>query len=163
MAGLVQRYLDAGERREGLLVVHRGEEGRHPLGVLHGVERLLRVRALAVLLDMALLLELGVLRLQLGRVHQHDLGYLGGGLGAVYLALEAVAHQLGQQAAVVHVGVGQQQGVDAFGRDGERLPVAFQEVMLLVHAAVHHDALAVGLDEVLGTGDVLGGPQKAQA
>src|SRR3972149_7287448 len=59
----------------------------------------------------------------------------------------------GEQAGVVEMGVGEQDGVQ-FGRLApERLPVAVQEVPFLVKPAVHEELEAVCLYEIPRAGD----------
>jgi hypothetical protein len=56
--------------------------------------------------------ELGVLLLDLGGVGEHHGAEVPGGRGGVDRAVEAVAHQQGQAAGVVDVGVAQDHGVE---------------------------------------------------
>ncbi len=88
---------------------------------------------------MPLFLVGGVLFLEMGGIEQDDVRDIGRGGRADNRAAEAFLDELGEQAAVVKVGMGQQHRVDAAGRDGERLPVAVQELSLLVEAAVDQE------------------------
>jgi hypothetical protein len=76
-----------------------------------------------VLGEASLVGEAGLFLLEMGRIGQEDLAEPAGVGGRDDPAGEAVAHQSGQPAAVVDVGVGDDDGVDRGGIDRERLPV----------------------------------------
>ena len=97
----------------------------------------------------------------MGAVLKHDFQQIAGGLGAVDRFVKAVPDQQGQQARVVDVGMGNQDEVNIAGLIGFDVAVALLNgLVALVHAAVHAEALAAGLDHVAGTGDCLGRAQK---
>ena len=73
-----------------------------------------------------------------------------------------IAHELGQQAAVVKVSVGQKDRLDAVWRNWEVLPVPALELPFLKQATVHQEPGAVELQEIAGAGDVAGRAQEAQ-
>jgi hypothetical protein len=64
---------------------------------------------------MPLAFSLRVFFLQFGGVQQHNPGYFGRGVGTVYLASEAIAHQLGQQTAVIKMRMSQENRLKASG------------------------------------------------
>ena len=97
---------------------------------------------------------LGELHLELGRVEQHEPGELGGRRGAHDRAPEALVDEQRQQAAVVEVGVGEDDGVERRRVDAQRHPVAHRLVgAALEHAAVDEDAGPTRVDEVARAGD----------
>ena len=88
----------------------------------------------------------------------------GGCRGGQDPAAEPLAHQTGQVAGVVEVGVGDDDGVDARRVDGQRFPIEFAEVLdALEQSAVHQDSRAAGLQEMFGAGDRAGCAQAAQS
>ena len=97
----------------------------------------------------------------MGAVLKHDFQQVAGGLGTVDRLVKAVPDQQGQQARVVDVGMGDQDEINIAGQIGLDVAVALLNgLVALVHAAVHAEALAAGLDHVAGTGDCLGRAQK---
>ena len=106
-----------------------------------GVERLGRL-----VLGEALLVGIGgFFLLQLGRVEQHDAEQVGGGSVQRDAAPEAVVHQLGQVAAVVDVGVGEDNQLHV-GR-GQRQGLAVAQAQLLQaleQAAVDQQLVGLG-------------------
>ena len=72
---------------------------------------------------MSLSLELGILLLQVSGIHEDDLDDIVCGVRAVYLACEPLSYQLGQQAGMVEMGVGEEDSVNSMGRDGKGVPV----------------------------------------
>lgn len=109
---------------------------------------------------MAFLLELGVFFLQLAGVQQHDLGDLGGGLRRVNRPLEAFFDKFGDQAAVVQMGVRQENRIHFVRFDTEILPVAILQVAFLIQAAVDHDLGMVKLQQVPRASDIFGRSEK---
>ena len=71
-------------------------------------------------------------------------------------------HQLRRQAAVIDVGVRQQQGVEVAEPQRARLPVSRQKGPFLVHSAIDQQMAAIGLKIILRTGNLTGGPQELQ-
>ncbi len=104
----------------------------------------------------------GILFLNVAGVEQDDLCDFGGGRGAEDWAVEAFFDELWEEAAVVEVRVGEEDGVDAFGADGEGVPVAVLELSFLVEAAVDEDFEAVNFDEETRAGDVAGGAEETE-
>ena len=95
---------------------------------------------------------LGELGLELGRVEQHEPGELRGSGGADDGAAEALVDEQRQQAAVVEVGVGEDDGIEGLGVDPERHAVAHRLVAAaLEHAAVDEDAGLARVHEVART------------
>ena len=91
-------------------------------------------------------------------VGEHDATEVAGGGGGVDVAVEAVVAELGEVAAVVDVGVGEDNAVDLLGVEGKGT-IAFHGLgaATLEEAAVEEDALAVDFEEVLRTGGGAGG------
>ena len=138
---------DAFEAVEGALGVAFGEEGEG--GAVLGVAFLVG--------------PVGFFLLEVGGVLEEDVGELGGGVGGVDGTLEAVLDEAGEVADVVDVGVGEDDGVDGGGLDGEGVPV-LEAVFLgaLEEAAIDEDAAAAGFEEVAGAGDGAGGAEEAE-
>ena len=135
MTRLVKHGRDVFAQPHGLVVRDRFQQGERPLDVAQRVKRLDRIPAFAAFPAVALLLELGVFRLDLGRVAEQDVDEFARGGRGQDLAVEPVGHELGQQTAVVDVGVGQQNDVDLAGADrqgrsscapGSRVPGTFR-------------------------------------
>ena len=115
-------------------IIHPDEQADGGLGVLDGVIRLHRGQAGAgVLAVFPLRLRL----LDVGGVPQHDVAQAAGGPGGVDPAPVALFGQQGQMAAVVDVGVGQQDPVDLPGGDGQGLVLV--DILALLHAAVDQE------------------------
>jgi hypothetical protein len=104
----------------------------------------------------------GVLFLDVACVEEDDLRDFCGCLCAEYSSVVAFFYELWEQAAVVEVGVGEQYGVDAFGADGEWVPVSVLELSFLVEAAVDEDLEAVNFDKEPRAGNVAGGAEETE-
>ena len=64
---------------------------------------------------------------------------------------------------MIDVGMGQHDGVDALGQDGERVPVALPVFLeALEHPAVDEDSGVVGRDQESAPGDRAGGPEEPE-
>ena len=111
---------------------------------------------------MAFPLEIGVFFIDFGAVLQDDLGDVRRGPRAVDRAVEALRDETRQEAAMVQMGVRQNDGVQFRGRKFEIRPVAFLQVVFLIKAAIDENVFAVGLQEVLRTGYVLRGSEEAE-
>lgn len=115
MPRLVESGGDAITQGHGLLVSHRRKVGEGRLRILDGVKGDFRVGTFPLFSFVAPLFELSVLFLQAGGIEKDDLGDIGGGFGAVDVAAETLFDQLGDEAGVVEVGVGDQDSIDAAG------------------------------------------------
>ena len=73
---------------------------------------------------MPLFLVGDVFCLNMCRIAQHDLDQIGCGRRAINGAFETVSHQSGNQAAMVNMGVRQQQGIDGIQRQRAFVPIA---------------------------------------
>ena len=127
------------------------------VGILDGVNRLHRGQARAHVLPV------GVLRvglLDIGAVDEHDLHQPGGEPGGPDLAGKALAHQQGNPAGVVDMGVGDQDIVDGFRFKGQVLIA--NVVPALLQAAVDQNALSVDLQAVAAAGNALVRAEKAE-
>ena len=106
-------------------------------------------------------LALGELLVELARVEQDERRPVRSSRRWRGSAREAALDQQREQAAVVEVGVGQQDGVDLGRVEGERDPVADRLVgAALEHAAVDQDAGPLGHEQVLGAGHGRGAPPR---
>ena len=145
---------DAFTQLEALFVVPFLEILRDLLGLFLGVEGLFREGSLAAFLLMAAALEFGVFFVEPPTVHQHNLGNVSRGAGAVDGSVKAEFDQPWQPSAMIEVRMREDHRVDFVRTDGETLPVARLEVVLLVESAVNQDILAVGLQQVAGAGHI---------
>ncbi len=138
--------VDAVDGMEVDLELHRPQHRDRALGVVDVVEGFgLRVPGEALLAR-----PRGVLVLQLRAVAQDDRDELGGVGGAVDRSVEAVAHERRQVAAVVEVGVGEDDAGEGGRFGGERVPVARADLPgALEQPAVDEEAAVAGLDEGL--------------
>ena len=148
---------EAGGKLDLFVVVEPPEQRDGRLGVLNGVHRLHRLRAGALALAV---LPLGLELLNVGRVPQHDAAQLCRGLGGINSAPEAVAHQQGQQARVVDMGMGGQHAVDLArcNRDG----LVLVDILALLHPAVDEVALTRRFQKGTAAGHFVVGTQKRQ-
>ncbi len=92
------------------------------------------------------------------RVGEHDAAQVLGGRGAYHLPTEAQLVEIGDEAAVVDVGVSEDDVVDFFGVDHDVAVggIGF-EALALEHATIQEDFLSVvGGDEVLAARHFLG-------
>ena len=107
-------------------------------------------------------LPLGVFLLELARVEQHESGQLDRAPGGVDRPFEALGYDPRNEAAVVQVGVGQDDRVEGGGIVGRRDAVADDLVgAALEHAAVDQHTGSIGDEEELGTGDGVGSAEEA--
>lgn len=159
MPGVVVGHTDARRGFETLVVVHGLKQGGRLLGVFHGIQRRRRIlKAAAVVLSG---FPAGFHLLDVGAVLEHDFQQLAGGHGAVDRACEAVTDQQRQKAGVIDMGVGDQDEVNVAGLVDFALAVAgFNGFVALMHAAVHAETPAPGLDHVAGAGHGLRRAQK---
>lgn len=142
---------------DGLVIFAGVNKLRHPLGVGHGIQRLLlRPPGPAVLA----IFILGVALLDVGGVLEHDAHELSREPGGENAALEAVFDEHGHPAGVVDVGVGDEHIVDAARGKGQGAVVHL--VPALLQSAVDEDALAAYLQTMAAAGDTLVSAEKTQ-
>lgn len=92
------------------------------------------------------------------RIGEHDFTKGAGGLGGVYAAFEAFAHQSRQQPRVVDVGVGEHDHVEICGIESELAVAVVAVVTALVKAAIEEDGRCIGAcQQKLGARDGAGG------
>ena len=131
---------------ERLVVIHGMEVHRHFGGIFLGVERLDgRLAGLQAF-------PVNIFRirfLDMTGVHQHDVCQVSGGVRAVNRALVAVPDQVGQVAAVIDVGVREDQGID-LSRVERELAVALVGVVpaALEQAATNYTVGPDGIAEI---------------
>ena len=104
----------------------------------------------------------GVFFLDAGRVGEHDGDEIARGRRAVDRSLITLAHQVGQVAAVIDVGVTEYHGVERRWIEGKMFVArAGFLARTAMQSAVKQDLLLGGLDEVHRAGDGLGRPKKS--
>ena len=87
-------------------------------------------------------------------VRQENAAQLFGRFGAVDGAAEALLDELGQQAAVVYMGVREHDGVDVARVEKKLFFIeCFDELGALEHAAVHQHFLFAYFNQIAGAGD----------
>ena len=123
------------------------------LGVLLGVKRQCRtVFGVAVFVG-----KVGILFLNVPTVWQQDAAQITCARRAVDFALKAISCQEWQVAAVVQMGVRQNDGVDVFGWGRARVPIAQAQLFVaLKQTAIDQQLFAVVLNAVFGTRDGVG-------
>jgi len=142
------------------LVGDVGERLQRRVDVVAGIHRLDR-RAAALHVAAVQPLDLGLL--DVGAVGQHVGQQVEAALGSEDRSLEALLHQLGDEARVIDVGMGQQDEVDLGRIEGKGAVVQFlQGLGALEHAAVDKELAALGLHPVAGAGDRAGRPAETQ-
>ena len=95
-------------------------------------------------------------------VGQQDLTQIAGARGGVDATPETLLGQQGHIAAVIEVGMGENDGVDVIWRKGQGRPIAQAKLLVaLEQTAIHQQALAIVLNGVFGTGDGAGTAQKS--
>ena len=114
--GIPEARPHAGARLDPLLVAHALDLTQAVLGIPARIDRRDRVSPAAPvapvqLLDLALL--------DVAAVREHEREQVRGRLGGMDRALEAMLGQLGQQTAVIDVGVGQQHEIDGVRLEGK--------------------------------------------
>ena len=102
-----------------------------------------------------------VFLLDMAAVREHIAAQVRRGLGADHLAPETMFHQVGDIARMVDMGVRQDHHIHQPGREGQ-FPVAPPGLVALafIEAAVQENPLLIHRDQMLGTGDRLGCPEK---
>ena len=157
MAGIGKTHLNAFAYRHSLAVGHALKLFQAADGVLHGVQGHIFLRARALGLPVA---PFRLKFLDVGRIPQHNVAKLAGGLGAPYRRPEPVLVQKGNAAGMVNVGMGQKQAVQLAGSHGNRL--VFIDIAALFHAAVDKKLLAAGGKQGAAAGYFMVGAQKCQ-
>jgi hypothetical protein len=114
------------------------------------------------LLGMTAALVGRVLFLDLRRIHEGDREEIGRRGRCQDRSREAVVDEARQKAAVIEMGVGEEDEIQVRRRDRERVPVAAEERPFLIEPAVDQAAQAIGLDEIRGPRDLSRRPQESQ-
>ena len=141
--GLQERGPQAVAQADGGAVVGAREERLRGLGVGDAVERLDLLLGPRGPLGVP---ELGIFLLDMGRVGQHDAAQVGRGRRRVNPPAEPLPHQARQVAAVVDVGVREEDRLQVGRREGERLVPPSRLVAVPLHQAAiqrHHALLKV--------------------
>jgi hypothetical protein len=157
VAGLGKRARQAGQDHERAVVADRHELAEGGRGVLLGVVRLdLVVGVLPVPV-------LGVFLLNPAAVLEHDGSQVAGRRRRVDRPGKALLDQVRQVAAVVDVGVAEDDRLQLGGRDGEvAVGLSRLAAMALVQAAIDGQPTPAGLDVVHRARDLPGGPVEQQ-
>ena len=105
----------------------------------------------------------GFLLLQVRRVRQHDGAQVARARRAEDASSKSLRHETRQVAAVIEMGMRQHHGVEARRVNGKGRPVALPQFLEpLKQAAIHEDAAAAQIDQMLRAGDRAGRSQKRQ-
>jgi hypothetical protein len=159
VSGIVEANGKFGADTEGAFARNRLKPGERLFGFLDGVEgQRGLVAAVALLGGVA-----GILFLEVSGIAEENLAEIAGGGVGENRAAKTVAHQPGQVAGVVDVGVSEDHPVDARRVDGQRLPVALaQFAVALEEAAIHQQPLPVRFHQMFRAGDAAGGTEKCE-
>lgn len=151
MAGVPEARPDPRRGREPLVERPSDDAAHRALGVGLAVDRLDRAPAAP---PVALVEPGDLALLDVAAVGQHEAQQVARRLGRQDRAAEALAHQLGQQAAVVDVGVGQHHEVERRRIEGEVAVVELpQGLVALEQAAIDQEGDAVAHQSVAGARD----------
>jgi hypothetical protein len=106
-------------------------------------------------------LPLGLLLLQVSRIQHDQFGQLAAGGGGDDLARETLFRQQGNTAAVVEVGMGEQQIIHRRGIETEGLVIFLRQfASALIQPAVDQNLLAAAAHQMAGSGNVVIGAVK---
>ena len=101
--------------------------------------------------------KVGVFFLNMPTVGQQDIAQVAGARSSVNPTPETLAHQQGHVAAVVQVGMGQDDRIHFSCGQGQWVPVAQAQLFKsLEQTAIHQEPFAIMLDAVFGPGDGAG-------
>ena len=154
VAGVQQPHVDAAAQVERLVVVDGAEAAHGAPDVIGRVQRQRRV----VLAEALAVGVLGVLFLELRGVEQDDLREVARGRRAVDGAVEALADEAGQGAAVVEVGVREDDVADRPRVEAGAPPVQQAQLFeALKHPGIDEHVPLAGAEEVARAGDRAGG------
>ena len=146
VAGVAERHRHAVRHRKRAVIVDADKLADGLVGILGGVKRFDRRQAMlgALLRD-----EGGVIALDLSRILQHDARQVARGERAIDVALEPLAAQVRQVAAVINVRVAQHDGVDLLWVERE-IAVALDgfAAPALEQAALQQKPLTIQLKEI---------------
>src|SRR5690606_27240084 len=165
VTGIVKPELDAWHYLNTLAISHRAALFEYTDGVTANVNgsngTLAATRPPAVF-------PLGILFLDMCRIHQHYLQQVAGGIGSIDRAAVAFGNQARQQTAMVDMGMGDNDSRQVLGIEGERTAVAvFVTIIVMVSALLHtafeqDQFFVVSLYQITGTGHLPGCAQKTQ-
>ena len=151
MARVSKARLDPRLYLQYIIPLHRVEIFEAGLRIFRCIERCDPSPALPLILPA---LPFRIHFLDVSRIQKHDLAQFRGGRRGDNPALESVMNQLGNLSAVVDMGVGQKQGVDALWIKSPGIPVStFHLFSALKKTAVHKDLFPFrAFNEITGTG-----------
>ena len=101
--------------------------------------------------------EFGIFFLQLGGIEDNDFGDISGGVSTVDIAAETFPYQFGEQAGMVQMSMGKQNGINGVWRYWERFPVPVTAFSFFAEAAIHQYSGTVSFEKIAGTGNTPGG------
>jgi len=148
VACVVEGCFEAAVELYGLFVLDGLKKRETGFGVFGGVQWEDGIRACSALLFVSFELVFGVFFQQFCGVEEDDFCDFSGCGGAVDFSFEAFADEFWQEAAMVEVSVGQEDGVYRCRGNGKRLPVSFAQVSFLIEAAVNQQACTVCFEQV---------------
>ena len=160
MSGVVKDGFDAVVEFDGCPVIRLLDEREGSLHVFDGVKGDFGMQRRAFLLAVPFLFVGRVFFLDSCRIHENDGDEIGRGRGGQDGAGESLGHDPGDETGMVKMGMRQENRVDAVGRNGEIVPIAFCERAFLIDAAVHEKAKPSGFEERAGSRDLLSGSEK---
>ena len=131
-----------------LVVANSVEQRQRPIHILFRVKRDFRMTAASPFLTMPTALVFDVFHLDAGRIMQHHVRQVDGGMRAEDRRAEAFGDQSWDQTAVIDVDMGQQQGIQLQRIDRTGLPIPVQIPPLLGHAVIDHDARSVRFNTI---------------
>ena len=149
-------HADIGGQFMPLVKVQRLNQSHDIFGILRGIQRLDQILASPLAVEV-----LGVLLLNVGGILEHDVRDVSGGIGAEDRAVEPGLVESRQVAAVIDVGMGENDRIEFLGSAVE-LHVLDPGIlaMPLKQPAVEQQPQVVRLDQVLTAGDFTRGSEK---
>jgi hypothetical protein len=98
--------------------------------------------------------------LDLCGIHQHDFNDISRSIGTDYPTVKPFAYQLGEQAAMVQMGMGKKNSIQGIWRNMKRFPVSIAAFPLLAKPAVYQKPQVVCFNEISRAGNILRCAQK---
>ena len=165
MAGVIGLVREVRRQSEGGVIRDGLKKRQGPLGIGHRIKRLHQAvfEPGSLAMFQAVIQELGVVFLNVGRVAQHPVAEIHGGGSGINRAGESVFRQRRQVAAMVDVRVRKDDGIHR--RAGKRqmaVLVVGVFATALVKAAIQKDPLAARLQQMHGTRDSAGRTPKCE-
>ena len=112
MAGIIKGGYNSIAKTDWLLVVDRGEKRKGSTGIILGIKRDFLMRSFSFFFFVPSLLKCCVLFLNVCGIKKYYLRNFRSGIRTVDFTFESLPDELGNQAAVVEMGMSKQYGVD---------------------------------------------------